>query len=540
MFTEMKIKTKLVIGFGALLVASIVVALTALYSISFLSTDVNNLTAKRIPQLQLSSKINRNVLTAAIALNDAYIDEGPDGAQKLIEATTNTRKATLESMEKLKASLTTDKEKQLFQNIVGQRTPYAAERDKIINLLKEGEKPEATVEFKTIKPLRQGFLEALKDLDTQVQEQANLDGISTEKSARSATRAIITLVAAALAITLLVAFWIIRGITGPLSLAIKTANRIADKDLTVKVEGVGSTETGQLMAAMAGMVGNLRDIVARTSGISVNIASASTELNATSAQLATGAEEVAGQTHTVAAASEEMSATSNDIAQSCHAAARSSQQAISFAESGAKVVAHTVEVMGRIADRVNATAHTVESLGSRSEQIGAIIGTIEDIADQTNLLALNAAIEAARAGDQGRGFAVVADEVRALAERTTKATKEIGTMIKAIQAETQKAVAGMEEGVREVHLGTEEAAKSGNALKEILDQINAVSMQVSQIATAAEEQTATIGQIAGNINEISDVVQRTAQGSQDSADSASQLATLSDNLNSLVGQFKIA
>lgn len=158
---------------------------------------------------------------------------------------------------------------------------------------------------------------------------------------------------------------------------------------------------------------------------------------------------------------------------------------------GSEVVSNTVKVMGNIAQRVHETARTVESLGARSDQIGGIINTIQDIADQTNLLALNAAIEAARAGEQGRGFAVVADEVRALAERTTKATKEIGDMIKAIQGETKKAVSAMEAGVNEVELGTTEAAKSGESLQKIVEQINAVSMQVNQVATAAEEQTAT-------------------------------------------------
>ena len=143
--------------------------------------------------------------------------------------------------------------------------------------------------------------------------------------------------------------------------------------------------------------------------------------------------------------------------------------------------------MGLIALRVSQTAQTVETLGSRSYQIGQIIGSIEDRADQTNLLALNAAIEAARAGEQGRGFAVVADEVRALAERTTKATKEIGEMIKSIQLETKSAVSAMEEGGMQVEQGTIAAAKSGEALRNILEQIGNVTVQVNQIAVAAEQ-----------------------------------------------------
>ena len=540
MLSEMKIRTKLLVGFGILVITAITVALTALWAISSLSSNVDSMLGTRMPQSDSASAIIAAVRSSAMSMDDAYFAEGADATRAELETADGNRILTLESMKLLKETLVTDKEKQLLQNMVDKRNLYVAVRDKIVGQLREGNKAQVLEGLKAVKPLRKDFLNALKDLHDHVHEQAKLDGSATARGAKAARNAIIALAFITLTVTLLVAFWIFRSISGPLSAAIATANRIAQRDLTVRVTGVGSTETGQLMSAMADMVGNLREIVSRTSGISQNIASASSELHGTSEKLAAGAEEVAGQTHTVAAASEEMSATSNDIAHNCHAAARSSQQAISTAESGSKVVAHTVEVMGRIAARVNATARTVESLGSRSDQIGAIVGTIEDIADQTNLLALNAAIEAARAGDQGRGFAVVADEVRALAERTTKATREIGAMIKAIQAETQQAVAAMEEGVREVQLGTEEAAKSGDALHEILDQISAVSMQVNQIATAAEEQTATIGQITGNINEISDVVQRTASGSQDSAHSASQLATLSDNLSTLVSQFKIA
>jgi methyl-accepting chemotaxis protein len=142
--------------------------------------------------------------------------------------------------------------------------------------------------------------------------------------------------------------------------------------------------------------------------------------------------------------------------------------------------------------------------------------------------------------EQGRGFAVVADEVRALAERTTRATREIGEMIKAIQHETRSAVTAMEQGVKEVETGTAEAARSGEALQDILAQINNVVAEVNQIAVATEEQTAITGEISGNIHKITDVVQGTAKGAQESATAASQLAGLAEEMQRLVDRFRLA
>jgi methyl-accepting chemotaxis protein len=347
------------------------------------------------------------------------------------------------------------------------------------------------------------------------------------------------MVFATLAIAVIVMLWIVRSITRPLNAAVETANRIADKDLTVRVEADDATETGQLMAAMANMIRNLKDIISQTTSISGNIASASTQLRTTSEQIASGAEDVAQQIQSVATASEEMAVTSGNIAQNCLMAAEGAQHASQSAQNGVEVVERTTRVMGQIAEKVRESAKTVEGLGARSDQIGAIIGTIEDIADQTNLLALNAAIEAARAGEQGRGFAVVADEVRALAERTTRATREIGEMIKAIQNETKGAVSAMEQGVRQVETGTMEAAKSGDALQDILQQINDVEMQVNQIATAAEEQTATTGEISGNMQPITTIVQKTSCGAHESAAAAAQLSKNAEELQRLVQQFKL-
>jgi hemerythrin-like metal-binding protein len=224
----------------------------------------------------------------------------------------------------------------------------------------------------------------------------------------------------------------------------------------------------------------------------------------------------------------------------CQMAAEGAKRANQAAEHGSEVVENSISVMHRIAERVQSSAKTVEALGRRSDEIGAIVGTIEDIADQTNLLALNAAIEAARAGEQGRGFAVVADEVRALAERTTKATREIGQMIKAIQQETKSAVTAMEEGVCEVEQGTEEATRSGEALQNIQEEINSLNMQVQQIATAAEEQTATTSEISSNIHSITEVAQSTVEGARKTSDAAQHLSRLSGELGALIGQFKLS
>jgi len=316
-----------------------------------------------------------------------------------------------------------------------------------------------------------------------------------------------------------------------------TAER--EGDLTQRLDYRKRNEVGEMCQSFDSFLDKLGEVISHITVSADCLASASAQVLSSSETMATSAEEVAAQAATVAVASEQMAATANDVAGSCTLAAQGSQKANLSADTGASIVNNTMEVINRIAEGIRETAGNIERLGERSQDIGAIVETIEQIADQTNLLALNAAIEAARAGEQGRGFAVVADEVRALAERTTKATKEISDTIRLIQTETGNAVSLMNDEVREAEQATVEASRSGEALRDILREIQSVDMQVNQIATAAEQQTATTGEITSNIQQITDVVQETAKGAQDSATAAHQLAGMAGELQGLVRRFRV-
>jgi len=330
------------------------------------------------------------------------------------------------------------------------------------------------------------------------------------------------------------------GITRPLAAVMDQLREMTsgNADLTQRIRVVRKDESGQLAETFNGFLDNLQQVVGNVRTCASNVAAAAFDVKGRTREMTESAERVALEASSVATAGEEMAATSCTIASNCLSAVDSSRTTTTFASEGAAVVKGTIAVMSQIAGQVNASAETVGNLVQKSEQIGAIIGTIEDIADQTNLLALNAAIEAARAGEQGRGFAVVADEVRALAERTTKATKEITSMISAIQKETKGAVDIMTQGVAHVRAGTDEASKSGAALDQILAQVDQVMQQIHQIATAAEEQSATTTEISSNIDRITtqagiEVAQTSAM-----AEKADHLNRLAEELINSINRFQ--
>jgi len=328
-------------------------------------------------------------------------------------------------------------------------------------------------------------------------------------------------------------------ILAPIKKTVEIIENVAQGDLTKRIDVISNDEIGEMATHFNRLTDKLHSAIKQVAASSNEVSSAAAMLDNATEQMATGVEEAAMQVNSVATASEEMSKTSTEIAQNCVAAAKSSEKANGSASTGEKIIQDTIQVMNRINGRVQDSSRIIKNLGDRSDQIGEIVGLINDVADQTNLLALNTAIEAARAGDHGRGFAVVADEVRKLAERTSDATKEIRETIHAMQSETKNAVISMEEGVNDVGQGTEEAAKSGEALKDILNQINKVTSEINQIAVASEQETATTNEIASSIQQISQVMQETSKRIQGNAEASARLAGLSRDLQEMVGQFRL-
>jgi methyl-accepting chemotaxis protein len=542
---NLKVKTKSLILVAAAVATMMVIVGAGLSKMHGMAKNEEDMSIA-VKHVGMLNDLKNNLTSIRLDLVYMMVLDDPAGMAEKSDDVTKRKQSIQDGMAAFLKYELDPKEKELIEAFRQGYEAYLAQAAKLEQMTRESVgNPQAhsqAVAFAvgTVAPLNDKPAKAINDLVTYNVTDANETYRKDLAGYNAAFFQINGLVIVAAIFLVVLGILIANSISRPLKMVFDTLALVAAGDLTARSGIRTRDEMGMLAGEVNEMAERLMATMNQVAQNSVQVASAANQLHTTAEQIATGAEEVAAQAGTVATASEEMAATSSEIAQSCHHAADGSKIANDTALAGAAVVEQTVVAMERIAARVQSSAKTVAGLGSRSDQIGEIVGTIEDIADQTNLLALNAAIEAARAGEQGRGFAVVADEVRALAERTTRATREIGEMIKSIQQETRQAVGAMEEGVKEVENGTRETAKSGASLQEILNQISDVTMQVNQIATAAEQQTATTGEITQNLQQITEVVHETSKGAHLSAGAASHLAHLAQDLHGLVGQFKLA
>ncbi|MGV8842645.1 MAG: methyl-accepting chemotaxis protein [Pseudomonas sp.] len=241
----------------------------------------------------------------------------------------------------------------------------------------------------------------------------------------------------------------------------------------------------------------------------------------------------------VATAVHEMTATAQDVARNATLAAEASGHADQAAKQGKKTVEDTAQTIAALASEIGRAVDVVQTLAKDSENINAILVAIRSIAEQTNLLALNAAIEAARAGEQGRGFAVVADEVRNLAQKTQQATEEIQSMIQQLQQGTREVVIVMEQSQERTDVSVRQANEAAQALESITQAVSVINDMNTQIASAAEEQSAVADDINRNVVNIGQVASEVAGGAEEASQASAEQSKLAERQRLMISQFKI-
>lgn len=314
---------------------------------------------------------------------------------------------------------------------------------------------------------------------------------------------------------------------------------VAEGDLTQEAT-VTEDLTGAIADSVNYTVEELRSLVGNVQSTATRVAQTTSKVESTSTELLATSTEQLREIRETGQSVLDMAARINDVsaqAQESAAVARQSRQA---AESGLTAVQNAIGGMNAIRDQIQETSKRIKRLGESSQEIGEITELIADITEQTNVLALNAAIQAASAGEAGRGFSVVAEEVQRLAERSGDATRQIAALVKAIQTDTQDAVAAMERSTQGVVEGARLSDNAGTALSEIDRVSRQLAQLIEQISDSALKESDRANEVATNIQHIFAVTEQTGESTRSTANQVRELARMADELRQSVARFKIA
>jgi len=512
-FANLKIGTRLAIGFASTLLLLSLVSGIGIWRLQAVDVTVSNLVNKDLKKAKLINEwVGLADITAVRSIAALKVAEA-DHMKYFLDQIATTTKRGLEMQKQLKEAVEFDPiAKGLLESAMQKRGTYRTSLDAAFKEKAAGNTAEANrLMEQEIRPKLGVLLEALGKLKEYQAQQIDATDDKVNAQSQSGQVMLASLSLAALIVGIGFAFLITRSITRPMNQALKIAKTVASGDLTSNIQVNSKDETGQLLSALKDMNDNLMKVVTQVRSGTDLIATASKQIASGNMDLSSRTEEQASSLEETASSMEELTSTVKQNADNSRQANQMAVSASEVAARGGVVVSQVVETMGAI--------------NESARKMSDIIGVIDGIAFQTNILALNAAVEAARAGEQGRGFAVVASEVRSLAQRSAAAAKEIKGLIDA--------------SVQKVEAGGQLVEHAGTTMDEVVSSVRRVTDIVGEITAASQEQSAGIEQINQAVTQMDNVTQQNASLVEEAAAAAESLQDQAAALSKLVATFKL-
>ena len=540
MLRQFKIGKRLSLGFGILVLISIVVGISAYLRLTDIQGNLNNISERRLPAALLVGEMNREFLLMRIETINWLADNSGGDSSGFVSKIDQAKKAYDEASNQAENFHKTPAGRATFEKVLEAKKQYDSLHQQLIALLQSGKRDDA-VAFRdsSFAEASSGLTKALQDLAQYQRDTGKKQAQQAADSMMAAELSILMSIVIAAVLGTGFAVLITRSLVGPMNHAVYVSETIAQGNLRERFTDESPDEAGALIRAMSSMQHQLRDTITDINRSANQLGVTSQELHAVTDQSARIMQQQSSEVDMAATAVTELTTAIEEVARSAAATSNNSNDADATARSGQQQVQQTIAAIQSLEQELQASRGGVEQLSNRVNEIGSVLDVIRGIAEQTNLLALNAAIEAARAGESGRGFAVVADEVRALAHRTQESTKVIEQTIRTVQAETAQTVVSMGQSSERATVTLQLARKAGDALAEITNAISQISDQNLTIASAAEEQATVAREVDRNLVNIRDLSAQTATGADETRVSSESLAELAEHLNSRVSQFKV-